>query len=223
MSKLIKIMFGSPIGGGVYIQTIGRLFFCLLITIMLSGVMMSVYKICHDSLTYNRNFNITLIMLSICATVLLAIVQNNPAFSLGALGALSICRIRTNTKDPRDLGFVFWSMAIGISCAIGAYAVGVLSTIFMSVVMLTIGRPKKKKDVVTMIVRGTKDRIEEAQSVFSNTPGSVIQSKNVFENSFELVYDLKIPQEEEKRILLKFNNMKGISGVNVLAPETKVA
>lgn len=55
------------------------------------------------------------------------------------------------------------------------------------------------------------------------TPGSSIQSKNLFKDSFELVYELHIPQSEEERIAQVLGSMKGIYGVNVLAPQTKVA
>ena len=76
-------------------------------TLFTGSLMMVVYRLCHDALTYNRRFNITLLMLSFVSTILLTLIQNNPMLSLGVLGSLSICRIRTNTKDPRDLGFVF--------------------------------------------------------------------------------------------------------------------
>ena len=76
--------------------------------------MMLIYKMCHDTLTYRKNFNITLMMLAIITTVLLALIQNNPLLSLGVLGSLSICRIRSNTKNPRYLGLVFLALSIGI-------------------------------------------------------------------------------------------------------------
>lgn len=38
-------------------------------------------------------------------------VSSNLAFSLGALGALSMIRFRTAVKDPVDLMYLFWSVA----------------------------------------------------------------------------------------------------------------
>lgn len=223
MSKLLKHLVDNPMGNRAYISSIALLALSLLCAMALTLVLMLVYRMCHDSLTYNRKFNVTLMMLTLASTVLLALVQNSPKLSLGVLGALSICRIRTNTRDPRDLGFVFWALSIGISCALGAFAVGAVGTLVMSCTMLLIGRPRTKKDVVTMIVRGQKDQIGPVQEIFSHTPGSEIQSKNVFEDSFEVVYNLSIPQEAEENLVVTFNNMDGIQGVNVLAPETQVA
>lgn len=224
MNELMKLLGEPAMSGRPLAQTPTGMLLCLLVTLVLAGVMMGVYRLCHDSLTYNRKFNVTLMMLAMASTVLLALIQNNPGFSLGALGALSICRIRTNTRDPRDLGFVFWSLSIGIASALGAFTVGFIGTAVMSCVMLVVGRMgRRKKDVLTMIVRGQKEQMARVQAVFDQTPGSTIQSTNVFPNSFEMVYELKIKEAEEEKLLLIFNSMEGIDGVNILAPETQVA
>ena len=223
MSKLLRMLTDTPLGGGVFVQTIGGLVFSLLATLLLSSVMMLVYRLIHDSLTFNRKFSVTLPMLALAANLLLALIQNNPLFSLGALGALSICRIRTNTRDPRDLGFVFWALTIGISSALGAFLVGIAGCLVLSSVMLIFGRARKEKDVLTMVVRGEKELMTSVQDMLRQTPGSSIQSKNLFKDSFELAYELHIPQSEEERIAQVLGSMKGIYGVNVLAPQTKVA
>lgn len=51
---------------------------------------MVVYHLCHDALTYNRRFNITLLMLSFVSTILLTLIQNNPMLALGVLGSFSL-------------------------------------------------------------------------------------------------------------------------------------
>ena len=223
MSKFLKLLTDTPMGGDPRIQTMTGLVISLIAALVLSGVMMLVYRLCHDSLTYNRKFNVTLVMLVLASDLLLALIQNNPLFSLGALGALSICRIRTNTRDPRDLGFVFWALTIGIACSLGAYPVALAGTVALGAVMLVFGRTAKKKDVLTMVVRGEKDQVGSVQEVFSHTPGSTIQSKNLFQDSFELVYELRVPESVEENLLLLLGGMEGVHGVNVLAPQTKVA
>jgi hypothetical protein len=223
MSKLFRLLTDTPMGGDPRIRTMTGLIISLTAALILAGVMMLVYRLSHDSLTCNRKFNVTLMMLALASDLLLTLIQNNPLFSLGALGALSICRIRTNTRDPRDLGFVFWALTIGISCSLGAFPVALAGTVVLSAVMLIFGRTAKKKDVLTMVVRGEKDRVGSVQEVFSHTPGSSIQSKNLFQDSFELVYELRVPESVEENLLLLLGGMEGVHGVNVLAPQTKVA
>ena len=125
MKSILQLYADVSSAGTDALQSTSGILITLLITVILSACMMLVYRFCHDALTYRRKFNVTLMMLALASNLLLAVIQNNPLFSLGALGALSICRIRTNTKDPRDLGFVFWALMIGVSSAMGAFIAGI--------------------------------------------------------------------------------------------------
>lgn len=221
MSKLLKMVFESPVNDP-YILTVEHLIISILFTIVVALLMMGVYRYCHDTLTYNKKFNVMLLMLSLITCVLLALIQNNPLLSLGVLGSLSICRIRTNTKDPRDLGFVFWALSIGIASAVGAFIAALVSSIILSIVILIFDWNKKKKRAITMIVRGQKQCLENVENVFYKLSKCAIQSKNIFEDRFEVVYEVDQDEIEKKSILEAFNKMEGIQGVNVLACETQI-
>ena len=221
MSKFVKLFFSAPIADP-YIVTIGNLTVSILVTIGLGLFMMLIYKMCHDSLTYHKNFNITLMMLSMITTVLLALIQNNPLLSLGVLGSLSICRIRSNTKDPRDLGFVFWALSIGISSAVGAFTAAILSSALIGMVLLVFSAKKTKKDTMLLIVRGDNFQLEKVQEILSPIKGNSLQSKNVFKDTFELVYEVNKKEAESHKLIQNIQKLEGISGVNVLAPETQI-
>ena len=102
MSNWMKTFMGEQVAAP-YITTMQNLLGSILFTLVVAGFMLVIYRVCHDTLTYNKKFNITLMMLVVISTVLLALIQNNPLLSLGVLGSLSSCRIRTNTKDPREM------------------------------------------------------------------------------------------------------------------------
>ena len=221
MSKLLKMVFESPVNDP-YILTVEHLACSLVFTIFVGLIMMMVYRYCHDTLTYNKKFNVLLLMLSCITCVLLALIQNNPLLSLGVLGSLSICRIRTNTKDPRDLGFVFWALSIGIASAVGAFLASLLSSVVLALIILAFEFKRKQKHSITMIVRGQKQRLDTVEDVFLKLSRCAIQSKNVFEDHFEVVYEVDQQEIEKKSILEVFNQMDGIHGVNVLACETQI-
>lgn len=222
MNTFLKVITGQTAGSG-YLLTPSHLAVSLVVTMIFGAIMFATYRLCHDSLTYNKKFNITLLMIALISTILLALVQDNPILSLGVLGSLSICRIRTNTKDPRDIGFVFWALAIGISSAVGAFIMGLGSTVLLSILLILFSRSIKDRKAVTMVVRGSKDQVDRVQEVFRETKGSSVQCKNVFADTFELVYELKMPCREEQMLLSLFSTMEGIHDVNVLAPQSKVA
>lgn len=205
-----------------YITTMQNLLISILFTLLMASFMFVIYRICHDTLTYNKKFNITLMMLALISTVLLALIQNNPLLSLGVLGSLSICRIRTNTKDPRDLGFVFWALAIGIASAVGAFTAGIASSLIMGIVLVVFHRLDQECEHQMMVVRGEKTQLELVQDLLHQS-GVIVQSKNVFTDTFELVYKLQLEKNEEEELVNRISNIEGIRGVNVLAPKTKVA
>ena len=73
-----------------------------------------------------------------------------------------------------------------------------------------------------MVVRGEKKQLELVQNVLHQA-GVTVQSKNVFTDTFELVYELQLEKNEEEKLVSRISNIEGIRGVTVLAPKTKVA
>ena len=221
MSKMLRLIFNNPVNHS-YILTIGNLTMSLLFTIVVSLLMIATYWYLHDTLTYNKKFNITLVMLSMITTLLLALIQNNPLLSLGVLGSLSICRIRTNTKDPRDLGFVFWALSIGIASAVGAFMASLVSSFMIAFVLFVFECNKKKRHMITIVVRGKREILTSVEELFHRISSSMMQSKNVFEDTFEVVYEIKEQEFDRLKLLDAIDAMDGIHGVNVLAPETQI-
>lgn len=222
MEKILEYMTQQGTGSMGQAASV-NLAVSIVFTLALGTVMLITYRLCHDSLDYSRKFNITLLMLAFISTILLALIRDNPLLSLGVLGSLSICRIRTNTKDPRDIGFVFWAMCIGISSAVGAFAAGLFGTLLLAVVLFAFHRTTGRNNRMLMVIRGARTQAAGVQRMFSQMPGSIVQSKNIFSDTFELVYEIQADPGEEEELLAALNRMEGIYGVNVLAPETKVA
>ena len=56
-------------------------------------------------------------------------IGNNLARGLGMMGALTIIRFRTNLKDPRDIIFIFASLATGMAAGVGAFSLAVVGVL----------------------------------------------------------------------------------------------
>ncbi len=199
------------------------LVYSLIFTLCMSGIMALTYRFVHTSLSYNSKFNINLMMMAFLSNVLLLLIRDNPLISLGALGSLSICRIRMNTKDPRDLGFVFWALSIGVTSAVGAYLPGIISTVILSFVLILMCKGFNRRKKCTLVIIGNKPQFASVQDVFRHLKGITVQSKNIYEESFELVYEMRVNSKIEEAVITKLNLIDGDLDVNVLAPETKAA
>ena len=199
------------------------LVYSLIFTLCMSGIMALTYRFVHTSLSYNSKFNINLMMMAFLSNVLLLLIRDNPLISLGALGSLSICRIRMNTKDPRDLGFVFWALSIGVTSAVGAYLPGIISTVILSFVLILMCKGFNRRKKCTLVIIGNKPQFASVQDVFRHLKGITVQSKNIYEESFELVYEMRVNSKIEEAVITKLNLIDGDLDANVLAPETKAA
>ena len=96
----------------------------LTVALLFAAILWGTYRLSNTKQSYQPKFAATLVALAIVSTILMDLIQTNIALSLGMIGSLSIVRFRTNIRDPRDIGFIFWSMAIGIASATQSYLIG---------------------------------------------------------------------------------------------------
>lgn len=65
------------------------------------------YRFSHSGPFTVENSTCPLWMLTLVTTLVMAVIGNNIALSLGMVGALSIVRFRTAIKDARDTAYIF--------------------------------------------------------------------------------------------------------------------
>ena len=98
---------------------------------------------------FNRSLSNNFIPLTLITIFIISVVKSSLALSLGLVGALSIVRFRTAIKDPTELVYLFFCIAIGL----GLGADQVFYTIFISftIILILILRKVffKRKNVIT--------------------------------------------------------------------------
>ena len=188
----------------------------MILTIVLSfGVglfIFLVYKKTYRGVMYSPGFGTTLIALTmITATVILA-VTSNVVLSLGMVGALSIVRFRTAIKEPMDIAFLFWSIAVGIVLAAGLIPLAVLGSLFIGVVLLVFSRQKNGESPYILVVHCASQN-EEAQVrslVESRVRRLDLKSKSVSPGQIELNYEVRLKDADTGFI----NELGAMNGVN---------
>ena len=88
--------------------------FNLLFGLFLSVLLAIYYAKFGDSLSNRSKFAPILPLLALITLLVISIVKSSLALSLGLVGALSIVRFRTAIKDPEELIFLFFAIAIGL-------------------------------------------------------------------------------------------------------------
>ena len=110
--------------------TILTVIYTYLICFVLSFLIAFTYEKTFRGLSYSRNYLQALILSPIVAATVMQAIGDSLGRGLGMIGALAIIRFRTNFKDPKDIIFMFASLAAGISCGVYGYSIAVTGTVF---------------------------------------------------------------------------------------------
>lgn len=143
---------------------------------------------------YSSSFGATLIGLSMISTLVIMAVTSNVVLSLGMVGALSIVRFRSAIKDPLDIAFLFWSIAVGIVLAAGLIPLAVFGSLFIGLILLVFATQKTHDDPFILLLRCDSRETEEvAYSLLeANVNKLVLKSKNVRPGATELHFELRL-------------------------------
>lgn len=191
-----------------------------LAAVIIAAIIFVSYRFSHASSVYSAKFNVSLVMLVLVTTLVMSVIGNNVALSLGMVGALSIVRFRTAIKDPRDATYIFWCIAAGICCGIGDYIIVGIGTGFIFVVLLLLGNVRNN-DRYLLVVRGNGN-LEEAETLIGNyyKGKAFFRVSNEDRNSVELIYEVsasainkaaKRNGKDIKSLLFEINQVESVN------------
>jgi len=80
----------------------------------------------------------TQIILAIIGALVMLIVGSSLARAFGIVGAAGLVRYRAKIEDPKDAGVMLSTLAVGLSCGVGLYSLGVFSALFIIAVLWVI-------------------------------------------------------------------------------------
>ena len=135
----------------------------LVLSTLLILALVQTYRATHRGAIYSASFLQALFILGACTTLIMLVIGNEIARAFSLVGALSIVRFRTAIKDPRDVGFVFAALALGMACGTGFYYQAILFTLFLCALLLLLGKLNVgRAEANEAIVRVTADAREGA-------------------------------------------------------------
>ncbi len=111
-----------------------------LLSFVLSAFIGWIYKITHRGSSYTQSFVFTLVLNGMVVALVMMIVGSNIARAFSLVGALSIIRFRNAVKETRDVGFIFFTMAIGMAVGTQFYTLAVIGSIVISLLILLMVR-----------------------------------------------------------------------------------
>jgi len=118
----------------------GDIAISLSLAAVLTIVIAFVYRATHHGVSYSQSYVQTLVLLGILVSLIMLVVGSNIARAFTLVGALSIVRFRNAVKETRDVGFIFFAMAIGMATGTRFYLLAAIATVVISLVVLIMDR-----------------------------------------------------------------------------------
>lgn len=183
------------------------------ISFLLSLFIYAVYKRTFNGVLYSKNFNISLMAMSLVTTLIIMGVTSNIILSLGMVGALSIIRFRTPIKDPIDIVYLFWAISVGIVTGAGLYLLAITGTLVVGIMLVIFSR-RTVSDTPYLIVVNCADSASE-KALLNSLHGHVkrvgIRSKSVRAGEgIDLTIEVRLKDENTDFI----NHLAMSHGVN---------
>lgn len=188
---------------------------CTLLTATLCGVIIYlIYRFFYRGVVYSDNFNILLLLTTVVTSFIIMTISANVVLSLGMVGALSIVRFRAAVKDPLDIGFLFWSIAAGITAGAQLYMVAIIGTVIIGVIYILLTIFKKERKSYLLIVRYTAETEVNVNGILGAIKYK-LKNKTQTGSSIELTIEVKIKKNDTSYIS-RFNAIEGVESVTLL-------
>ena len=171
-----------------------------------------VYKKTYLGVMFSTSFGVTLIALTMITTVVILAVTSNVVLSLGMVGALSIVRFRTAIKEPLDIAFLFWSIAVGIVLAAGMIPLAVFGSVIIGIILILFVNKKSHTAPYIAVISCIDSASEEKAVEFlkSKTVRTVVKSKTARKGAIEINIEVRL-KDDSTDFINTLADMEGVT------------
>ncbi len=198
----------------------------LVLSFALSAFIGWIYQITHRGTSYTQSFVFTLVLNGMIVALVMLIVGSDIARAFSLVGALSIIRFRNAVKETRDVGFIFFTMAIGMAVGTRFYLLAVAAAVFISLVVLLMTRfDWYSREMSSQILRIQVPKEVAFDNLFDRvfvryTSSSELISVDSVQHGMltELVYSIGIKKSDRiQEFLAEIKKLNGDSKVTLIA------
>ena len=137
--------------------SVGDILAVLTLSLLLGLFIFFIYKKTFKGVLYTQSFNISLVMVTLVTALIILTISSNLILSLGMVGALSIVRFRTALKDPIDIVFMFWAIAVGVANGAAFFSISIIGSIFIAATLLVMTKYKTINSPFLLVINYNTD------------------------------------------------------------------
>jgi len=157
------------------------------------------YRFYNRSVLYSENFNLLIMMVTVVTSFIIITIGSNIVLTLGMVGALSIVRFRAAVKDPLDVGFLFWGVAVGLTAGARLYTIAVAGTAFIAILYILFTMTRFDKRAYLLIVRYGSEADAAVKEHLSKI-NYKLKNKTIGKGFTEITIELKLKKNDSSFI-----------------------
>lgn len=201
----------------------------LVVSIILGLIISISYMKTSKEEVVTSGFAITLIMLPAIISIIILLVGNNVARAFSLAGAFSIIRFRSEPKDPKDISYIFFTLAVGLSAGMGYILYAILFTIILCLIMFVLKFINyAEPDKSCLELRITIPENLNYENIFDDILKKYTSSWNFkkiktkeFGSLFEITYSVVMNNGNQKKFIDEIRCRNGNLGVILSVPQEK--
>lgn len=194
--------------------TIEEFAMSMLVALICGILIFLVYRFFFQGVVYNNNFNILLVLSCLVTTFVVIVISSNVVLSLGMVGALSIVRFRSAVKEPLDTGFIFWSVACGITAGAGLYWISLFAVLFISIVFIALSKMRGTKHTYLLIVGYDEKAASDVLRILGRMK-KILKNKTSAKGKTEITYEVKI-KVDNTAFVEEMTNIDGVESATLV-------
>ena len=191
--------------------------------ILLAFYLFFVYRIYTRKAFYDKEFNMSLPIITIIITAVIIAIQSSLVVSLGMVGALSIVRFRTAVKRPMDLSFVFWAVATGILCGTRLFAIAIIMNILLTVGLILMELLPVAKAPKLLVIHASEniDKTKLFDIIRAVTPNYTVKSESNSSGNICLIIEARCPKTHD--LLANISALGEVKKCSLISHDGEVA
>ena len=195
----------------------------ILFSAVISMYIFLIYRLITRKTFYDKNFNISLVGISVITSAVILTIQSSIVVSLGMVGALSIVRFRTAIKEPLDLVFLFWSISTGIICGAGLAEIAVILALVITIAVFALSKIPFAKAPMLLVVSADNPKVSEQiiTTVKVHSACCKIKSRSIKNGTLDMVIEVRT-KNDDSSLVNDISKIESVFSVSLLAHDGEV-
>jgi uncharacterized membrane protein YhiD involved in acid resistance len=132
------------------------------------------------------------------------------------VGALSIVRFRSAIKDPNDIVFMFWSIAVGIACGAGFFTIAGYGSLMISIILLIVSKYRVLQTPYLLVIQSENDCIDQIEKILiKDAVAHSVKSVTLSIDSCESIFEIRT--DKKSVIIQRIKSIDNVQSVSIVS------